>query len=267
MLSEFKRLSLNSLHTRARTIVDFISTKKGVSTLTFNVQSLKSHRLDLTDSVTQKTNILLLSETNMGNDHLYEIPNFNCIVHYKRANIPSGGVAIYQSNDDTVNILAPNMDIIMRNTNNFSFKHSSVGDICSAICKMENGVKIVMVVVYIAQKQKLIDIQEFIHRSLLEYSEGAAVLLEEYGTYNHQLPLILAGDFNINFKDKQSESFKTFLMNKFNLKMNNNQDESTTRDNTTIDAVFSRYLTKIKSQTYTSYFSYHKAIVSMIEND
>lgn len=203
----------------------------------------------------------------MDNDQLYEIPNFNCIVHYKRGNVRSGGVAIYQSNDDTVNIVSPNMDIIMRNANDFGFRHSPVGDICSAICKMENGVEIVMVVVYIAQKQKLIDIQGFIHRSLLEYSAASTALLEEYGTNYDQLPLILAGDFNINFKDKQSESFKTFLKNTFDLNMNNNEDESTTRDNTTIDAVFSRYLAKIESQIYISYFSYHKAIVSMIEHN
>lgn len=47
--------------------------------------------------------------------------------------------------------------------------------------------------------------------------------------------------------------------------MTNNPTESTTRDDTTIDAVSLRYLEKITSQTYVSYFSYHRPIISMIE--
>ena len=45
--------------------------------------------------------------------------------------------------------------------------------------------------------------------------------------------------------------------------MNNDPQESTTKYGTTIDAVFSRYLENIKFQTYVSYFSYHKPIVSI----
>ena len=80
-----------------------------------------------------------------------------------------------------------------------------------------------------------------------------------------KVPLILAGHFNINFADKISERLRTFLSEKLNLKMNNDPQESTTKYGTTIDAVFSRYLENIKSQTYVSYFSYHKPIVSMIK--
>jgi len=65
ILNEFQRLSLNTLQNRAKTIIDFIRNKKGVSIITFNVQSLKSHSLDLTDAVSQKANVLLLSEINM----------------------------------------------------------------------------------------------------------------------------------------------------------------------------------------------------------
>ena len=81
----------------------------------------------------------------------------------------------------------------------------------------------------------------------------------------NKFPLILAGDFNINFADKKSERLTTFLSEKFNLKMNNDPQESTTKYGTTIDTVFSRYLEDIKSQTCVSYFSYHTRIVSMIQ--
>jgi len=58
------------------------------------------------------------------------------------------------------------------------------------------------------------------------------------------------GDFNNNFNDKKSETSKTF--HTFNLHLINNPAESTTRDDTTIDAVFLKYLEKITSQTYIS---------------
>jgi len=54
----------------------------------------------------------------------------------------------------------------------------------------------------------------------------------------------------------KSETFKTFLMDTFNLHLIKNPAETTTIEDTTIDAVFSRYLEKNTSQTYIlSYFS------------
>jgi len=52
-------------------------------------------------------------------------------------------------------------------------------------------------------------------------------------------------------------------MDTLNLHLINNPAESTTRDDTPIDAVFSRYFEKISSQTYISY--YNK--ISIIEYD
>jgi len=80
----------------------------------------------------------------------------------------------------------------------------------------------------------------FVHRALMEYSEEGSQIHKRYGKNYRQLPVILAGDFidfNINFNDKKS---KTFFMETFNLRMTNNPSESTTRDDTTIDADFSR---------------------------
>ena len=96
---------------------------------------------------------------------------------------------------------------------------------------------------------------------LLEYTKEGSLLL---GKNFHQLPLILAGDFNVNFADPKSDRLKLILLNKFDLKLNNDPAASTTKYGTTIAAVFSRYL-HIESQTYVSYFSYHKPIVSMIQ--
>jgi len=130
---------------------------------------------------------------------------------------------------------------------------------------MENGVEIVMVVIYISPNSNLKDVELFIHRTLLEYTEATEAGSQLLGTNFHRLPLILAVDFNVNFADSKYDHLKTFLLEKFNLTMNNNSADSTTKYGTTIDAVFSRYLDKIASQTYVFYFSYHKPIVSMVE--
>ena len=80
--------------------------------------------------------------------------------------------------------------------------------------------------------------------------------------------VIVTGDFNINFSDvTKSEPFISFLQTKLHLTMNNDPAQPTTKYGTTIDAVFTRFIDKIQSQTYVSYFSYHRPIISMIEND
>lgn len=97
---------------------------------------------------------------------------------------------------------------------------------------------------------------------MLPYTDGGALLLQK--NYN-TLPLILSGDFNINFANKSSEPLVRFLQETLYLHMNNNPSHATTKGGTTIDAVFSRFLDQIESKTFVSYFSYHKPIVSFLE--
>lgn len=80
----------------------------------------------------------------------------------------------------------------------------------------------------------------------------------------HELPLILAGDFNVNFAKDESMPLISFLQEEFQLHVNNNPRESTTRYGTTIDAVFIRYLDNVMSNTFVAYFSYHRPIVTLI---
>ena len=97
---------------------------------------------------------------------------------------------------------------------------------------------------------------------MLPYSEAVSLILNEK---YHELPLILTGDFNVNFADTQkSQPLLQFLKDNFNLTMNNDPLQSTTRYGTTLDAVFSRFLDTLESKTFISYYSYHKPIVSSI---
>lgn len=220
LIQELGRFSLNKLHTKAQSILNFMNSRKSVSVLTFNCQSLKYHVKDLEDTVIKKTNVLLLTETRMGNNEEILIPDFDYVVHFKRDNVLVSGVAIYKNSADRTNVITPNMDITMANTNDISVRQNDVGDICSCVCKMENNTDIVMVVVYISPGSKLEYIEFFIHRVLLEYSEQGSMLLRKN---LHKLPLILAEDFNVNFADKKSDRLKKFLLDTFNLKINNNQ--------------------------------------------
>ncbi len=55
------------------------------------------------------------------------------------------------------------------------------------------------------------------------------------------LPLIVTGDFKVNFNHADSLPLLNFFQVHLNLTMNNNRELPTTRGGTTIDAVFSRY--------------------------
>ncbi|CAB3232814.1 unnamed protein product [Arctia plantaginis] len=192
LVQEFQRLSLNKLETKAKSVIDFITTDKGISLCTFNVQSLRKHSVDLIDSVTEKTNILLLSETWLDNREECDIPNFNCITHFKRDFVRSVGVAIYHNINDTTNLVTPNMSVIMNNIRDLHVRRTSVADLCAAECVMENGVTLIMAVIYVSPNNKLIDIQEFIHRALLEYSKDVSRTLSRYNKNLDKVPLILA---------------------------------------------------------------------------
>ncbi|GFV89503.1 ATP-dependent DNA helicase [Trichonephila clavipes] len=120
---------------------------------------------------------------------------------------------------------------------------SSVGDLCLSECVIDNGQKIIIVAVYITPNKKLDDIIEFLHRSLLPYtSKGSALINTNYD----KIPMILSGDFNVNFALVKSLQLIEVLKDNFTLSLQNNRI-STTKSNTTIDAVFSRYLKAILS--------------------
>jgi len=54
----------------------------------------------------------------------------------------------------------------------------------------------------------------------------------------HLLPIILGGDFNIDFNSLEVEKLATFLQDTFSLTMSSDRTKATTSGSTTIDAVF-----------------------------
>ncbi|XP_025406736.1 uncharacterized protein LOC112680762 isoform X2 [Sipha flava] len=112
---------------------------------------------------------------------------------------------------------------------------SPVGDLCASQIVMDDGREFLMVIVYISPNQKINDIIAFLHRRLLPYSHEGSMLLKDN---LDKLPLLLAGDFNVNFARDNLLQLITFLQEKFSLHINNDPREATTRYGTAIDGVF-----------------------------
>ena len=135
-------------------IADFISKRKGLLLYLFNCQSLRSHFNDLNDQVTQRANILVLSETWLENDQ-EQRANLNCIVKYKPQNVRGGRVAIYHKLKDRSNVVTPHMDINIREVASLSVNVSPVGELCAAECCSENGRTILIIAIYIRVNQTI----------------------------------------------------------------------------------------------------------------
>ena len=75
------------------------------------------------------------------------------------------------------NIITPNFQLQLQNTSDINVRHNDIGDICSVICNMENGLEIVIVAVYMSPNKTINDIIQFIHRHLLEYTDEGSALL------------------------------------------------------------------------------------------
>ncbi|GFS95937.1 uncharacterized protein TNCV_4277311 [Trichonephila clavipes] len=88
---------------------------------------------------------------------------------------------------------------------------TSIGDICMVECQTLHGRKIMFAAVYISINQKIEDIISFLHHQLLPYSHGGAAIL---GNENDKIPLVLGGDFNINFAVDDSKPLINFLEEK-----------------------------------------------------
>jgi len=258
---------LNRLDTIDNTLIKFISRQNILSIYSYNCQGLRSHYQDIiADPVASKCNILILSETNIDCNSRYDIPKFNCIVKFKRDNVRSGGVAIFSHRDNITHVITSHIDLQVKNSIQEDATKSNIGDLCTAQCITENGMQIIIVVVYISPNNTVNEIIRFLRFNLLPYSViGTSALQDNY----NNLPMIVSGDFNINFDKETSPSqpLIEFFQDMLHLNIVNHRNQSTTIGGTTIDAVFSRFLDKIDSKNFISYFSYHKPIITIVESN
>jgi endonuclease/exonuclease/phosphatase (EEP) superfamily protein YafD len=150
---------------------------------------------------------------------------------------------------------------MVQHATEINVSQAPVGDLCASQIVMDDGREFLMIIVYISPSQKINDITAFLHRRLLPYSHEGSMLLKDN---LDKLPLLLAGDFNVNFARDNSLQLITFLQEKFSLHINNDPREATTRYGSALDGVFTRYLDNVMSRTFVAYFSYHRPIVTLI---
>jgi len=69
----------------------------------------------------------------------------------------------------------------------------------------------------------------------------------------HALPMILSGDFNVDFAKETSNPLVDFLKSTLALGLSNDLNESTTKYGTSIDGVFYRFLANFHSKIFITY--------------
>ena len=107
--NEFKTLSLNKLQTVTDVLTNLISNIEGISIYSLNCQILRARAFDLDGSITQRSTILLLSETWMDNEEDVGVPNVHCVTKFKRPDCRATGVAIFKYNRHTSTIVTSQM--------------------------------------------------------------------------------------------------------------------------------------------------------------
>ncbi|KAK0177078.1 hypothetical protein PV328_001157 [Microctonus aethiopoides] len=144
------------------------------------------------------------------------------------------------------------MDVHAKYTSMFNATVSDIGDMCISRCHSGDNQFIIMVAVYISSNKSLRAIREFLYENLFIYFHDAFALLQKkkLGKALMILPMILSGDFNINFADDTNQQLIEFLNNEFGLTMSNDRNLSTTKYKTTIDAVFIRHLNRFESKLF-----------------
>jgi hypothetical protein len=267
--NEFERLKRNLLVTVVDEAKEFLSKAK-VSICTFNTQSLGAHRVDLeTDTLILDCNFLLLNETWLKNNDRIDIKGFHLINQFKRNDIRSGGVAIYQNMATKEEMPATSYELYKyeeMEIKEIKTKHDDVGDICTARVRI-NGVEMLMIGIYISPKATTDQIHKFLTFNLMSYSpklKGLFKFCDEKKLYD--MPMIVGGDFNtvLEAKDKFGDNITDFMKDNFDLDLTNNPNIGTTKSGTCIDGVFSRYIPNINTRDYISYFSYHKPLLTSV---
>jgi hypothetical protein len=76
------------------------------------------------------------------------------------------------------------------------------------------------------------------------------------------MPLILAGDFNVNVEDNYNAELVEFMKDNFKFDFLSNLSQGMTRYNSCIDMVFGQNVDNLSCMNYVLYFSYHRPILS-----
>lgn len=250
--TEQQRLNNHQLVTHSDILEEFLdSTDHSSSLISFNVESLNAHHLDVsTDFLLTKVDFLALSETWLNNCSNVGIEGYHCIAEFKRANVRAGGVAIFQKNSSSSTAMSHNLEQLSEEHDPILLEADSFGDICATEVS-ENGIQTLFVVVYISPsatyKQKI----SFLIRNLFWYAK-------------QDIRIVVSGDFNIDILKPENLKFVDFMKEYLKLDLLSDPLQTTTFGRTCLDLVFGRNVLT-QSRRYVSYFSYHRPILTLVD--
>jgi hypothetical protein len=116
---------------------------------------------------------------------------------------------------------------------------------------MVNSEKVLIVTLHLSNNTPIDDCKRFV---LIHLGTFAPNFSEEYSIVPEEgrntITKILVGDFNIELKKKEHETFVINMEETFGLK-------------SCIDMVFARNVDNLKCANYITYFSYHRPILSI----
>jgi hypothetical protein len=157
------------------------------------------------------------------------------------------------------------MNLDKQNMAKTSFKlraSDSCGDVCAAECPV-NGQKVLVVAVYVSPNTPSDDWKCLIFYNLAGYSPKMCKMFKFLARRGcEDMPIILAGDFNVSVKDDYNAELVDFMKDTFEIDVLSDLSQGTTRSNSRIDMVFGRNVDNLSSMNYVSYFSYHRPILS-----
>jgi hypothetical protein len=76
------------------------------------------------------------------------------------------------------------------------------------------------------------------------------------------MPIILAGDFNVNVKDNYNAELIEFMKDTFKLDVLSDLSQGTTRPNSCINMVFGQNVDNLSCMNYVLFCSYRRPILS-----
>ena len=124
------------------------------------------------------------------------------------------------------------------------------GDVCSVQVVL-NGIRTLIVVVYISPETTIMQKKYFMIRNLFSYTRK-------------NVPILGSGDFNIDVSKQENVDFIGFMKKHLSLHLMSDPLQATTLNGTCIDIVFGKNI-NVETRRYISYFSYHRPLLSLIE--
>jgi len=120
--------------------------------------------------------------------------------------------------------------------------HDGMEDICAVETQID-GKRALLVFVYITPRTNSLETRDFFELTLMAYKPKVSNVIDNVKRRGYdQISIVLVGNLNIDLNSIRGHELILFRREKFCLELNNDPVISTTRNRTTVDAVFSRYI-------------------------